>query len=67
MKIQLHHLPTNTVIESDHNDDSFDDLYETINRATSDKLANLQITVNENLMFIPSKILDESIITIVEE
>jgi hypothetical protein len=67
MKIKLHHLPSNTVIESDRNDESFEDLYETINRATSDKLSNLQITVNENLMFIPSKILDESIITIIEE
>jgi hypothetical protein len=68
MKIKLHHLPSNTVIESDEfGVDTVDEIYDLMVKASAGKLEYLQLHCGGNLTFIPSKILDESIITIIEE
>ena len=70
VKIVVHHLPTNSIIESERiscDDDEFLKLQNMVEKASSSKLSYLKFKNNNgDDTYIPSKLLEESLITIVK-
>ena len=68
MKLHLFHLPSKTTFISDEiNDFTHEEVFELVKEAASLKLSYFQITCEGNEMFIPEKILAESVITIIKD
>ena len=67
MRISIYHVPTGKNWTSDYlSGTSIEEITDIVARAMKNKLSHLRVTIEKNDVYIPSKILSDCTITIIQ-